>query len=1446
MKRATKLLAMLLAVVLVMSFALTACTETGDNGTTTNPGSSTTKPTDPKPTDPKPTDPNTPTNPGNPDDPTDPTEPEVPVGDLQIVVVPDVMEIYAGEEIDLMFGVVANEGARVIILDDDDFDNETPGTYEITYQATLGDKKVTGTRTITVLEALSNIALEVRNNNLGENKWKGVLLNFAHKLYVQLTQDTELTKQSGVFHNTSDKEIVLTVAGTHGCAAILDKNGVVIEGRDGANSKLVNAKNPTRAGSSATTITIDGESVTVSSAFAKQLKIPAGGYAIIVQSSYAGTTADTDGRGFMNYNVIYEIGNVVRLYWVDSNETLTPYINQKPTVSGNNKMLVQLGDDTFVLETAVLAGIIAKDDNGTFALKDDITLEDIKIVSNGNFDVNKAGVYTVKLSVSDGKLTTEFTREIEVKSEGVGTLQIGENKMNVGLDFVAKDKDLSGIGNNVFLIYTSKYNGGLPANGYGVAIVVNKYGQIVRIYDGANGKYYDAKNTSGVVDSAKCDPKTYLNQAIDSLQNGELAIIAPNSTANNAEGGSRKFLLSNRTIGATVSGLGLTFESASEGEDPCKDGHSYVNGVCGNCGAEDPNYDPCAGGHNFVEGECTRCGEADPDYVAPPVNPDDLTINIGNNSMNIAPEKVAVDQELTAVGDYAFIIYTSDYTGEIGFTNGYGVAIVVNKYGKIVRIYDGASAKFFDKDHNGVTNAGCTANGYAKEALASLQEGEIAIIAPHTTVNSGDGGSRKFFYSNRTVGATVSGLNLEFVADPCADGHNFVDGKCADCGEADPDFDPCADGHNFVDGKCADCGEADPNFDPCADGHSFKDGKCEDCGEADPDYVAPTDNKTITIAGKEFTSVEGKWAYNDATVVAGTAANYSMIIYDGKYEGTVALNGYGAALVLNKYGELVKIYDGANVGFWTKDGKAASAGFTASNYATVAFEALEEGEILIVFPNGGDNAHRAWALGLRNAPNGPSECGQIATLTGFTFEVKPSDDKTITVGDKTFTAVEGKWAYNDESVVAANVAGYKMVIYDKSYTGAVSLNGYGAAIVLDKYGTLVKIYDAANMGFWTAEGKSTAVLTYTASNYATVAFSELADGEILIVFPNDGANAADSARVFALSLRNVGGEPYCGKTATLTGFEFEVKPSDDKTITIGTKAPFTAVEGKWAYNDATITAANAASYSMIIYDGKYEGAVALNGYGAAIVLNKYGELVKIYDGANVGFWTKDGKAASAGFTASNYATVAFEALEEGEMLIVFPNDGASNAARGWALGLRNAPNGPSECGKVVTLTGFAFEEVPSKDKTLTIGDKSFTAVEGKWAYNDSTITAANAANYGMIIYDGNYEGEVALNGYGAAIVLDQYGTLVKIYDAANMGFWTAEGKSTAALTYTAANYATVAFSELAEGEILIVFANDGGANGNAARGWALGLRNVGGEPYCGKTATLTGFTFETK
>lgn len=61
-----------------------------------------------------------------------------------------------------------------------------------------------------------------------------------------------------MFHNTSDHDIVLSVEGGYGCSAVLDKNGVVVEGRDGANSKLINASNPLRATSTVTTFKVRG------------------------------------------------------------------------------------------------------------------------------------------------------------------------------------------------------------------------------------------------------------------------------------------------------------------------------------------------------------------------------------------------------------------------------------------------------------------------------------------------------------------------------------------------------------------------------------------------------------------------------------------------------------------------------------------------------------------------------------------------------------------------------------------------------------------------------------------------------------------------------------------------------------------------------------------------------------------------------------------------------------------------------------------------------------------------------------------------------------------------------------------------------------------------------------------------------------------------------------
>ena len=44
--------------------------------------------------------------------------------------------------------------------------------------------------------------------------------------------------------------------------------------------------------------------------------------------------------------------------------------------------------------------------------------------------------------------------------------------------------------------------------------------------------------------------------------------------------------------------------------------------------------------------------------------------------------------------------------------------------------------------------------------------------------------------------------------------HNFVDGKCEQCGEADPNYQPPEEEHthNYVDGEC-ECGEVDPEYD---------------------------------------------------------------------------------------------------------------------------------------------------------------------------------------------------------------------------------------------------------------------------------------------------------------------------------------------------------------------------------------------------------------------------------------------------------------------------------------------------------------------------------------------------------------------------------------------------------------------------------------------------------
>ena len=313
------------------------------------------------------------------------------------------------------------------------------------------------------------------------------------------------------------------------------------------------------------------------------------------------------------------------------------------------------------------------------------------------------------------------------------------------------------------------------------------------------------------------------------------------------------------------------------------------------------------------------------------------------------------------------------------------------------------------------------------------------------------------------------------------------------------------------------------------------------------------------------------------------------------------------------------------------------------------------------------------------------------------------------------------------------------------------------------------------------------------------------------------------------------------------------------SVNIKDGTSFVASNGNWLYNTA-VTYNTASQYDIIIYDHGYMGAVTTNHYGVAIVLDKDGNLIKIYDGANVAYYDTNGKAATTHFTAVTFASVAWSELQVSETLIIFPNDGSANTdpngnlSRKWALSLRPNGSNPS-IGKIVTIEAEIHYCTKACDicggcknlqckeptcvanrctcMTLSINGNEFVAAGGDWIYNVG-VSATTAPHYDVVIYDKNFSGTFTTNSYGVAIVLDANGKLSKVYDGANAGYWI-EGATEANKSHgvTVSNFATLAWSELGEGETLIIFPNDGGDN--VARKWALDLRTNGS---LGKVATL--------
>ena len=1061
---------------------------------------------------------------------------DTPVSKAPVIKVdPEVVEIYAGEEVDLLFGVSATDEVdkevKVTVVDDGGFDSTVVGTYEITYKAVNSSNlEATAKRTIRVLAPLSQLTLEVRTNKLGEQKWQGTTISFKHDLYVELSEDTNLTKQSGVFHNNTDHDITLSVEGGYGVSAVIDHNGKVIEGRDGANSKLVNEKNPTRSGS---TVTKFDDEITVASAFAQNLVIPSLGYAIVIQPNYAGTTADTDGRSFMNYNVIYEYGNCVKLFWADSKEVITPYVNQAPTVSGNTTVYVAINSTNVDINALVLAGLDITDDNGTFELADDVKITDVEILDNGGFDASKEGEYIFKLKTTDGELDTYFTRVVSVLGkEKCVTVTIGDQSHIVLAENVAIDKDLTSVGNYAYIIYTPNYKlkdgESLPANGHGVALLLDEYGQIVCIYDGANGRKFTKEHHTlkPEVDTETCNPTTYLKDAYDEAKaGGYTLVVAPHTTINSAEGGSRKFLLNNRNYGEKVTITGLDFKTSS------------------------------------------------------------LTFSINGKTFTAEEGTYTINKILAAnlVASQKMIVYTKDLNEETIVCNGFGVAIVLDKYGKLIRIYDGANAKLFDLENpNGKTNAGFTGNDYAVVAYKSLTEEETLIIFPNDGKNQ-EGSPRAFGLELRTNGslgkvATLTGFKFAEEAELTIGSKSFT--KDGEVKVALNSSDATYNSHDFVIYTTAFRGTLgvvngygiafvikDNKVVRIYDGANVKyydsdnlDGVKDETKCSATNYLkqaiaslganewvlaAPHDggsnlarnflgsNKAINASVKctyvnvepstnedmKAINLDGNYFFG-ASVAVNTVvtkvADYDFVVYSYGYLGRIIKNGWSEGFVIDATtGKIVKIYDGVNGKYFDSENNGVASGsfYNNATLASDAYGKLEPNQILVLALNGGKDSSlaRKFFVGNRKLDK---------VLSFVNFEVKVlSEEKVamaaIKVDGHAYFITKDQLLVNEETKVAP------FLVYEYGYTGNIVKNGYGVAMVIDKTtGKVVRIYDGASGKYFDSENNGVGNIV-KAAEYLEQAVKSLTENEYVLCAPN-GGTTGNVARGLLYDNRKIG------------------------------------------------------------------------------------------------------------------------------------------------------------------------------------------------------------------------------------------------------------------------------------------------------------------------------------
>lgn len=445
---------------------------------------------------------------------------------------------------------------------------------------------------------------------------------------------------------------------------------------------------------------------------------------------------------------------------------------------------------------------------------------------------------------------------------------------------------------------------------------------------------------------------------------------------------------------------------------------------------------------------------------------------------------------------------------------------------------------------------------------------------------------------------------------------------------------------------------------------------------------------TIKIDGKWYEFDEGNILVNPAADTADLGKK-SAIVYTSYFTGDYFVNDYGFYFIVGTDGkirETLTPYNGGKISRYDADGTTVKEEtISTTNVLANVKGNLKMGEyvVLAVNVNGGSKTNSGvTGVDLRAKLGNEVYSASETHMLGLTVEMELIDwMPTVTVSeegkeDKTWS---GNNIYYNVDVDAGKASGAAFLVYTKAFTGSFGCNGYGVAYVLNEEGKILRVYDATSGApyyldedhYWPAgdgaggariPGDSTELPEagrFAAGNYANIAFNNLKDGEILLVFPHSGTTD-NNPRAFGGQFR----QDFKKYTVSFSNFEIEVggaqQPTDEMQIKIGSATLTVATA---PVNDA---AAKAVEDGVIIYTKSYAGTLLNGGYGVAVVVGADNKIVATYDGANAKLYNAENPNGEAKCTPASYISEAFAATPTGGYIIVFPNVGA-NTVRAWAL-----------------------------------------------------------------------------------------------------------------------------------------------------------------------------------